>query len=512
MLLTPHMAYQKVSTMSIPSGDLMNGAVRRRASDDGGDRDGQGEGLCVRWFGFGAGQGMVSGVGSGRRALKGPGIPPPSQGPLFRSHVFAVLFIKSHSVFSRIFFHFHKNIFPLPHKNITMVSTRATSQAPATLGTATQASAHDYDDNESDFTDIGEIERQLVEAVGESSDAPPSGQPQPQPQPETESPTPTVSQQLAELMQAVQGMTAPPVTTPQPTGNTALLSALVQAVTALASNSDLTAAATRVGAPIAPTAGEDPRILPIRTRFPAVDPTLLVEILENRFKVENLLKLNASFIYTPERKHENIYLGGLEIPTARSTVTLEEYHNLSWLMEPFEIYCQVLVEFTAEQNKIALAAALGDYRRRLYELNRRCSWDSIRHFHFSFHRKRVLTGISDPAGWRKDEPALAQLLQARQSNQAPRGTKRPPPYDSEGASHPRRNGPQQPDVVIPDACRRYNRNVCNAGNNCPWRHVCYVCGAANHVAPSCPSAGKPAGTFRGTPHGGRSLATGGNSA
>jgi hypothetical protein len=30
--------------------------------------------------GFGAGQGMVSGVGSGRRALKGPGIPPPLSG------------------------------------------------------------------------------------------------------------------------------------------------------------------------------------------------------------------------------------------------------------------------------------------------------------------------------------------------------------------------------------------------------------------------------------------------
>jgi hypothetical protein len=408
-----------------------------------------------------------------------------------------------------------------------MVTTRATSQVPATTIPATQylaaqgstvqssatlASAHDDDDNQSEFTDIGEIERQLGAAAG-PSDAPPSGQPQPQPQ--TESPTPTVSQQLAELMQAVQGMAAPPVT-PQPAGNTALLSALVQAVTALASNPDLTAA-SRIGAPVAPTAGEDPRILPIRSRFPAVDPTLLVEILENRFKVENLLKLNASFIYTPERKHENIYLGGLEIPTARSTITLEEYHNLSWLMEPFEIYCQVLVEFTPEQNKIALAAALGDYRRRLYELNRRCSWDSIRHFHFSFHRKRVFTGVSDPAGWREDEPALAQLLQARQSqaNPGPRGVKRPAPYDSEGAaSYARRNGPRQPDVVVLDACRRHNRNGCNSGGNCPWRHVCYVCGAANHIASSCssPGTGKPSGNLRGTQHGGRPLATGGNSA
>jgi hypothetical protein len=470
-------------------------------------------------FGFGAGQGMVDGVGSGRRALKGPGIPL-SVSSLQISRLRRSLLLHQISLgFLAIFSASIQNFF------LIMVTTRATSQAPATLisatqypagqgSTATGAPAHDQEDNQSEFTDIGEIERQLTEATG-SSDAPPSGQPQPQPQLETESPTPTVSQQLAELMQAVQGMAAPPASvTPQPIGNTALLSALVQAVTALASsNPDLTAA-SRVGAPVAPTAGEDPRILPIRSRFPAVDPTLLVEILENRFKVENLLKLNASFIYTPERKHENIYLGGLEIPTARSTVTLEEYHNLSWLMEPFEIYCQVLVEFTAEQNKIALAAALGDYRRRLYELNRRCSWDSIRHFHFSFHRKRILTGISDPAGWRKDEPALAQLLQARQSNPS-RGTKRPAPYDSEdaaAASHARRNGPRQPDVVIPDACRRHNRNGCNSGNNCPWRHVCYVCGAVNHVAPSCPSTGKPFGNFRGTPHGGRPLATGGNSA
>jgi hypothetical protein len=95
-----------------------------------------------------------------------------------------------------------------------------------------------------------------------------------------------------------------------------------------------------------------------------VDPALLVEILENRFKVENLLKLNASFIYTPERRQENIYLGSLEVPTSRREVKLEEYHNLSWLMEPIEIYCQVLVEFAHDHIKVALAAALGDYRRR----------------------------------------------------------------------------------------------------------------------------------------------------
>jgi hypothetical protein len=56
----------------------LDGAVRLRASDDVGDRGGKGgstlEGLGFG-AGFGAGQRMVSAVGSGQRALKGPGIP-----------------------------------------------------------------------------------------------------------------------------------------------------------------------------------------------------------------------------------------------------------------------------------------------------------------------------------------------------------------------------------------------------------------------------------------------------
>jgi hypothetical protein len=205
-----------------------------------------------------------------------------------------------------------------------------------------------------------------------------------------------------------------------------------------------------------------------------VDPALLVEILENRFKVENLLKLNASFIYTPERRQENIYLGSLEVPTSRREVKLEEYHNLSWLMEPIEIYCQVLVEFAHDHIKVALAAALGDYRRRLYELNRRCTWESIRHFHFSFHRKRVLTGVSLPSGWREIEPEFLPLLTARQPNST-NTRKRPAPDEGEGSFARRITGPRHPahpNMKIPDACRRHNTYGCNAGNNCNWRHVC----------------------------------------
>jgi hypothetical protein len=324
-----------------------------------------------------------------------------------------------------------------------MVSTRTASQVLPQVIQApiSQAPVDQFND---DLTDIEELERQLVESTGTAGEQTQdvnttarteqpvntsAGQPSP-PQPEIEPQNATLplAQQIAHLL---QGLQAPAPQPPQTSINDTVLTTLTQAVTAL------TALTTGTGArpgptPLATTAGEDPRIEPVRSRFPAVDPALLVEILENRFKVENLLKLNASFIYTPERRQENIYLGSIEVPTSRREVKLEEYHNLSWLMEPFEIYCQVLVEFAHDHIKVALAAALGDYRRHLYELNRRCTWESIRHFHFSFHRKRVLTRVSLPSGWREIEPEFLPLLVARQLNSMnPR--KRPAPDEGEGS-------------------------------------------------------------------------------
>jgi Uma2 family endonuclease len=388
-----------------------------------------------------------------------------------------------------------------------MVSTRAASQLPATEATTAQPPVDHFSD--ADLTDVEELERQLAASTAGTQQTVNTGTGQPSPlQPEVEpqTATPPTAQQLAHLLQGLQAPSPAPRTTIDDT----VLTTLAQAVTALTAHLATPGAGglntgARAGPPPA-TIGEDPRVEPVRSRFPAVDPTLLVEILENRFKVENLLKLNASFIYTPERRQENIYLGSIEVPTSRREVKLEEYHNLSWLMEPFEIYCQVLVEFAHEHIKVPLAAALGDYRRRLYELNRRCTWESIRHFHFSFHRKRVLTGVHLPSGWREIEPEFLPLLVARQSmNQNPNPRKRPAPDDGEGSFARRITGPRHPahpHMKIPDACRRHNTYGCNSGNNCNWRHVCYTCGNASHISTSC-------STLR---QGGRPPVTGANAA
>jgi hypothetical protein len=215
-----------------------------------------------------------------------------------------------------------------------MVSTRAASQLPATEASTAQPPVDHFSD--ADLTDVEELERQLAASTTGTQQTINTGARQPSPDREDEPQTaaPPTAQQIAHLLQGLQAPSPAPRTTIDDT----VLTTLAQAVTALtahlATPGGLTTGA-RPGPPPA-TIGEDPRIQSVRSRFPAVDPALLVEILENRFKVENLLKLNASFIYTPERRQENIYLGSIEVPTSRREVKLEEYHNLSWLMEPFE--------------------------------------------------------------------------------------------------------------------------------------------------------------------------------
>jgi hypothetical protein len=97
--------------------------------------------------------------------------------------------------------------------------------------------------------------------------------------------------------------------------------------------------------PLPPPPPENPLVHTIRGRWPAVDPAHLQEILENRFKVENLMKLNASFVYTPDRRLENITLGSFEIPTTSRNVQINEYQEITQLLKPLAVYADILREF-----------------------------------------------------------------------------------------------------------------------------------------------------------------------
>jgi hypothetical protein len=146
--------------------------------------------------------------------------------------------------------------------------------------------------------------------------------------------------------------------------------------------------------------------------------------LENRVQVEHLLKLNASFIYTPDRRLEKVSLGPVEIATTSKHVQIKKYVEISCLLKPFAVYADIIRELAPSEVRDNLGSALFCYIHHLLHINERCTWHSVRLYHFSFHRKRMLssTGVYDYEGWLKyNDPEFQYLLQARSFQ----GTKRP---------------------------------------------------------------------------------------
>jgi hypothetical protein len=130
--------------------------------------------------------------------------------------------------------------------------------------------------------------------------------------------------------------------------------------------------------------------------------------------VDNLLKLNASFVYTPDRRLENITLGSFEIPTTSRNVEIEEYQGITQLPKPLAVYADILREFAPPGIRDELSSALLKYMHHLLDPNERCTWHSVRLYHFTFHRRRALEGVYDYEGWKKiSDPELNHLLMSR---------------------------------------------------------------------------------------------------
>ena len=105
-----------------------------------------------------------------------------------------------------------------------------------------------------------------------------------------------------------------------------------------------------------------PVISSLQTRFPTVDPVHFEEILENRFRPKNLLKLSSTFIQTT-RRQESITLGTLTmIPVQDKDGEAAEYKGLAAIMQPLGIYFQALLHICPDSTERELGQALRLYR------------------------------------------------------------------------------------------------------------------------------------------------------
>jgi hypothetical protein len=82
------------------------------------------------------------------------------------------------------------------------------------------------------------------------------------------------------------------------------------------------------------------------------------------------MKLSTSFTPTPRRK-ETLTLGTYTILTVEQDHASDDYRGgIPSLMQPFEIYGQILVQFAPPGIRPDLRVALAAHRNLLYSINR----------------------------------------------------------------------------------------------------------------------------------------------
>ena len=254
----------------------------------------------------------------------------------------------------------------------------------------------------------------------------------------------------------------------------------------------------------APTGNPTPlpaAVSSLQIRFPTVDPTHFREILENRFRPENLIKLSSTFVQTT-RRQESIMLGSLTmIPIRDKDGEAAEYKGLAAIMQPFGIYSQALLHFCPDSVERELGHALHLYTDLLCTINRSHTLESLRIFHFTFHRKRIALGVYDPTGWRDRDSDLQQMTLTRRDPPPVAGNKR----NFDKAFTKIGENPQ-----AMERCNNWNEGRCQGF--CKYKHACKICGgthpAIEHRDAAQPvAASASAGTTTGS---GNNIATSSN--
>ena len=236
-------------------------------------------------------------------------------------------------------------------------------------------------------------------------------------------------------------------------------------------------ATTATFAPTAGTVSTTPLpavIIPLQTRFPAIDPVHFRDILENRFCPENIIKLSTTFFQT-SRRQETITLGSHSIPTGERDREASDYRFFPGLTQPWNIYTQILLHFCPHGIYRDLVAAFSAYLDLLHNLNRANTFESVKHFHFTFHRKRIGLGIYDPAGWCSEDATLQTMTLVRQPiGDGPSLNTGKRPFDK--AFH---NDKPGGNPAATEVCNNWNNGRCHG--SCRYRHACKTCNAAHPV-------------------------------
>ncbi|MCJ1348635.1 hypothetical protein MMC31_006867 [Peltigera leucophlebia] len=155
----------------------------------------------------------------------------------------------------------------------------------------------------------------------------------------------------------------------------------------------------------------DSRVTPLTADFPAIIPLYFKQILENKFDPINISKLCMEVsLVRPTNKSIKLKKG-LEITTGEDDAGPNDVKGLAHLLRCLGVYWQANLHFAPVGIRETLSRAFMLYQDRLLRLYTLHTWDSVRLFHFLFHKFRVYQG-SQPPDLLRLTPHAEQFLPA----------------------------------------------------------------------------------------------------
>lgn len=225
--------------------------------------------------------------------------------------------------------------------------------------------------------------------------------------------------------------------------------------------------------------GMESNFLPLALRYPAINVKHFKNIANNKFEVENIVKLTTDFS-TVKTNKKYIRMGEVDLQTRDDDAHAGDIKGIMQLVQCFLIYAQILLHFSNPATRESLNQGLMFYIDRLIKHAHLRTWESTRNFHFIFHKTCLARGVADPEVWKTVDSNLeSQHLIMRIAPLLNGGY----PSNRSGPNAPTNRNQQTGGAEEMPVCFKFNGRGCDV-QNCKFRHICRQCGGP-HAMGAC---------------------------
>lgn len=154
------------------------------------------------------------------------------------------------------------------------------------------------------------------------------------------------------------------------------------------------------------------RFVELSIRYPDISVSFFKAISENALAPTDILQLSTE--YTSER--EDMIASRIKSTLPHDPLEQEEgeafsceFGGSTHLLRCFLRYCAILLHFTPAAMRHQLSIGLFAYQDRFLGHSMIYTWESVRSFHFIFHKLRLLENIADGAAWSRVDANLETL-------------------------------------------------------------------------------------------------------